>query len=158
MKLVHASIPADDPRAAAHTLATIMGGEAMPFPPGGPDAWMAWSAGGTTELEIVPRGRLIHYDGDQGNWRSEGGVPQRLSEVHLAIAVARPAEEVIAIASEAGWPARACSRGGGIFDLVEVWIDSSFMIEFLDPAQAAHYEKVVTPESWKAILARMQSA
>jgi len=117
MKLVHASIPADDPQGAARVLAEIMGGEALRFPPGGPDAWMAWSGDGAVELEIIPRGRVLHRDGDQGNWQAQDG-GQRLSEVHLAIWVDRPALAVIALAERAGWPARPCERGGGLFGLV----------------------------------------
>jgi hypothetical protein len=157
MKLVHASIPADDPQAAARVLAEIMGGEALRFPPGGPDAWMAWSGDGAVELEVIPRGRVLHPGGDQGDWRAlDGG--QRLSEVHLAISVDHSAEAVIALADRAGWPARACERGGGLFGLVEVWVDGVFMIEFLDPAQTARYEEVVTLEKWKGYLARMEVA
>lgn len=152
MKLVHASMPADDPRQAASTLAAIMGGEAMPFPPGGPDAWMAWSGDGQIELEIVPRGRVLEREADQGNWRPRTGVG-RASEVHFAISVARAAGEIVAIASAAGWPARLCERGGGLFELVEVWVDGCFMIEFMDSPQTDRYEVVVTPESWKGYIA-----
>lgn len=152
MKLVHASIPSADPAAAAQVLAAIMGGEAMPFPPGGTQSWMAWSGDEQIELEIVPRGHVLHRDADQGNWRPIAGQGE-LSEVHLAIAVDRPAAEIVSLAQAAGWPARPCSRGNGYFDLVEVWVDGSFMIEFMDPAQAAHYERVVTPAAWKQMLA-----
>jgi hypothetical protein len=149
--------PADDPQAAARVLAEIMDGEAMCFPPGGPDAWMAWSGDAAIELEIVRRGRVLHRDDDQGNWRA-AGEGQSLSEVHLAIAVERTAEDIARIAAEAGWPARLCARGGGIFELVEVWVEGSFMIEFLDPQQAAHYERAVTPQAWKNFLEQMQAA
>lgn len=151
MKLVHASIPADNPASAARTLAGIMQGEAMPFPPGGPDAWMAWSGDAGLELEIVPRGCTLQHDEDQGNWR-KGAERGRASEVHLAIAVDRPAAEIVALAQAAGWPARLCSRGEGLFALVEVWVDGCFLIEFMDPAQSTRYETVVTPENWKAML------
>lgn len=119
MKLVHASMPADDPRFAAEVLARIMGGEAIPFPPGGPQAWMAWSGDGAIELEVVPRGAALRYEADQGNWRS-GGSAARETEVHFAISVGRSADEVLHIAREAGWKARHCDRGDGLFSLVEV--------------------------------------
>lgn len=41
MMIAHASLPADNPRRVAEVLAEIMGGEALPFPPGGESAWMA---------------------------------------------------------------------------------------------------------------------
>jgi hypothetical protein len=158
MKLAHASIPADDPKVTARVLAEILDGEALRFPPGGPEAWMAWSGDGAIELEVVPRGRVLHFDGDQGNWRDNSGEKRRLCEVHLAIAVEQSAEAVMAIAGRAGWPARHSARGGGLFDLVEVWVDGSFLIEFLDPRQAARYDEVVTLENWKGLLARMEAA
>ena len=152
MKLIHASIPADDPKTAAEVLSEIMGGEALPFPPAGPLGRMAWSGDGKISLEIVPRGNLIHRGAEEGNWIPVD-TPQRLSEVHLAIAVDRPASDIIAIAEEAGWPARICSRGNGFFDLVEVWVEGAFMLEMFDPEQATHYERVVTVENLKKYLA-----
>lgn len=148
MRLIHASIPADDPAHVAEVLAEIMGGEALPFPPAGPNGRMAWSGDGRVSLEIVPRGHVIHAGPEEGEWRPLIE-PQRLSEVHLAIAVDRPAAEVVAIAEKAGWPARPCSRGDGLFELVEVWVEGAFMLEMFDPAQAAHYEKTVTFDSLK---------
>lgn len=151
MMIAHASIPADDPKFVAGVLAEIFDGEVIRFPPGGPDAFMAWSGDGKIELEIVRRGRRITYDDAQGNWEM-GNAAERSSEVHLAICVDRPESEIIAIAERAGWPARHCDRGGGIFSLVEVWVDGAFMIEFLDPAQTQVYLERVTPANWKRML------
>jgi hypothetical protein len=152
MRLIHASIPADDPRRVAEVLAEMMGGEALPFPPAGPDGRMAWSGDGTVSLEVVPRGHLIHHGREEGEWRAVAN-PQRLSEVHLAIGVDRRAVEIIAIADRAGWPARSCSRGDGLFELVEVWVEGAFMLEMFDPEQAAHYERTITVENLKKYLA-----
>lgn len=102
MKLIHASIPADDPHKASEVLAEMMGGEALPFPPAGPRGRMAWSGDGKVSLEIVPRGHLIHRGRDEGEWRAVDQA-QRLSEVHLAIGVDRPTSEIVAIAERAGW-------------------------------------------------------
>lgn len=154
MKIAHASIPARDPKAAAHVLAEIMGGEALRFPPGGPDAWMAWSADGRIELEVVRRGHVLTYGPEQGNWLASPDRDTR-SEAHLAICVDRPAAEIIAIGERAGWPTRHCERGKGVFSLTEVWVEGDFMLEFLDPAQTARYEEVVTPENWKRFLPMM---
>lgn len=129
----------------------------MPFPPGGRNSWMVWSRDGETELEIIQRGHVMTPLPEQGDWQ-QAEQPQRHSECHLAIAVARPAGEIIAIAQAAGWPARLCSRGGGYFDLVEVWVDGCFMLELLDPAQTAHYQRVVTPTRWKQFLEQMAPA
>ena len=98
--IAHASIPADNPRQAAAVLAEMLGGEALPFPPAGPDAWMAWSADGQVELEIAPRGALLHFGPEEGEWRPAENV-NRLSEVHLAICVEKSAAEIIVIGEEA---------------------------------------------------------
>lgn len=148
MHLIHASIPADDPRIVSETLAEMMDGEAIPFPPAGPLGRMAWSGDGNVSLEIVPRGNLIHPGPNAGEWRAVQD-SQRLSEVHLAIAVSRPATHIVSIADRAGWPARICSRGNGLFELVEVWVEGAFMIEIFDPDQAAGYQRAVTLEKLK---------
>lgn len=155
--IAHASLPADDTKKVATVLADIMQGEIVRFPPGGPNAWMAWSGDGETELEIVPRGAVITYEEDQANWR-QNGPRNTSSEVHLAICVDRPESEIIAIAKAAGWPARHCERGGGHFSLVEVWVEGLFMIEFLDPAQTRVYRERVSLAQWKAILVEMGAA
>ncbi|HSR00957.1 MAG TPA: hypothetical protein VLM36_13710 [Sphingomicrobium sp.] len=152
MRLIHASIPADDPCKVAEVLAEMMEGEALPFPPAGPQARMAWSADGEVSLEIVPRGHLIHHGVEEGEWRAVD-CSQRLSEVHLAIAVNRRASDIIAIADRAGWPARICSRGEGFFELVELWVEGAFMLEMFDPEQANHYGRTVTVENLKRHLA-----
>ncbi len=118
---------------------------------------MAWSGDGQTELEIVQRGAVIKYDELQGNW-SQDGERHYGSEVHLAICVDRPEDEIIAIAKKAGWPARHCERGGGYFSLVEVWVEGVFIIEFLDPAQTRIYKERVTLQNWKQKLAEMGAA
>lgn len=155
--IAHASLPADDPERVAAILADIMQGESVRFPPGGPNAWMAWSGDEQTELEVVQRGAVLTYEEEQGNWRQDGS-RQVGSEVHLAICVDRPEHEIMEIARKAGWPARHCERGGGYFSLVEVWVEGSFMIEFLDPAQTRIYKERVTLQTWKHKLAEMGAA
>jgi hypothetical protein len=135
-------------------LAEMLDGEALPFPPGGPDARMAWSGDGAMAVEVIRRGNLNTYGEEEGGWEASA-TSERRSEVHLAICTSRSASEVIAIAERAGWPARLCVRGGGLFELVEVWVDGVFMIELLDPAQTARYEAVATPANLKRIFAEM---
>jgi hypothetical protein len=155
--IAHASIPADDPKRAAAVLAEIMGGEAVRFPPAGAESWMAWSGDGSVELEISPRGLAVTCGKEQAEWQSDG-VARRLSEVHIALCVDRPASEVMAIAKNAGWPARHCERGGGFFSLTEVWVEGAFMIEVLDPVQTRRSQEVMTRENWKRFLTEMQPA
>ena len=152
MQIAHISIGADNPKAAAHVLADIMQGEAIPFPPGGPDAWMAWSRDESLNIEVVTRGMTLYLDDDSAEWKRDPAYARR-SEMHAAITVDRPEAEIIEIARKAGWTARTCVRGG-LFSLVEVWVDNAFMLEFLDPAQTAVYKDVATLRNWKAHLAQ----
>lgn len=154
MQILHASIPADRPKHVAETLAEILQGEAMPFPPAGPDGWMAWACDGSIELEIVPRGHVLHCGELEAVWCPVADA-KRLSEVHLAIGVDLPTDEILTLARKAEWPARLCSRGNGMFDLVELWVEGAFLIELFDPKQAAHFQSIVTATSWKAMLAQM---
>jgi hypothetical protein len=117
---------------------------------------MAWSGDGAIELEVTPRGHVIAFGQDQG-W-TQAVQSTRFSEVHLAICVNRPESEVIAIAQAAGWQARHCDRGNGIFSLCEVFVENTFMIEFLDPAQTARYEQMVTLENYKKFMTRKPEA
>lgn len=153
MLIAHASIPSDNPEQTAQVLAEIMSGEATPFPPGGPDSFMAWSGDGAFFIEVIKRGTALLRGPEEAEYRVNEGAERRLTETHLAITVERPAAEIVEIAKGAGWPARAADRGNGYFHLVEVWIDSAFLIEFLDPAQTATYAANVTLAKWKSAMA-----
>jgi hypothetical protein len=157
MQIAHASIPADNPAEVARVLALMLEGEAVRFPPGGPDAWMAWAKDGAIELEITLRGQAMTPGPEGGEWRNDG-CGRRFSEAHIAICVGRSESEILEVAKAAGWPARHCERGGGYFNLAEVWVEGAFLIEFLDPEQTAIYKERVTPENWKAFLASQSPA
>ncbi|MBO9574480.1 MAG: hypothetical protein J7494_01965 [Sphingobium sp.] len=155
--IAHISIPADDPAKTAQVLAEIMDGEAHPFPPGGDNAWKVFSGDGAVDLEVMQRGDVIMLrEGEPEAVFERLAAPQRSSECHMALCVQRPEAEVIEIARRAGWEARHCERGGGIFGLAEIWIDNCFMIEVLDPVESAKYRERVTAENWKRFLPMMQ--
>jgi hypothetical protein len=151
--IAHCSIPSDNQRKAAQLLAEILQGEATRFPPGGLGAWTAWSGDGDITIEVVERGSTIRLGSETG-WAHDPKA-HRFSECHAAICVRRPESEIIAIAKRAGWTARHVERGGGYFNLAEVWVDDAFMIEFLDPTQTALFKERVTARKWKAKLAEM---
>jgi len=156
MSILHASLPADDPRAAAETLAKILGGPVMPFPPGGPGSFMVWSADGSIELELTRRGEDMIFGPDEAQWVAANDHGRR-SDTHLAISVAIGKDEILAAAQATGWPARHCWRGGDVFDLVEVWVDGVNLIEFLDPEQSQRYRERITPDGWRAFLAAVEA-
>jgi hypothetical protein len=152
--IYHTAIPANDPQSAAVALARILGGEAMPFPVV-PGSWIAWSADGVTELEVVPRGHGFARaeQGKEPRWvGSHGGL--FASGWHVAVGTQVDAREVLKIAHEAGWPAQICDRAG-FFDIVEVWVDDCGLVEVLDPEMQARYRAAFSPETWRAALAAM---
>jgi hypothetical protein len=154
MHIAHISLGVAEPRHAADTLAAIMGGEALPFPPAGPDGWVAWSADGRVSLEIGPANMELAYGETEVDMRVATARQPRFNACHAAICVDRPAEEILELARSAGWPARVCSRGD-LFHVAEVWVDGTFLIEFLDPAFTREYVTNITPAKWKTMLATM---
>lgn len=154
--IMHISIPADDPAKTAKVLAEILNGEALRFPPGGKNAWKVFSGDGAIDLEVLQRGDLIMLiEGEPEGAFVTTPNAQRASECHLALCVDRPEAEVIEIAQRAGWPVRHCERGRGLFGVLEVWVDNSFMIEVLDPVQSGRYRENISAAKWKQYLPRM---
>lgn len=144
--IFHAALPAEHPENAARTLARMLGGEAMPFPPG-PGSWMAWSKDGATELELMPRG-MQFVRGESEVDMVGGQDSPRHSGWHVAIGTEVAADDVLRIAAEAGWPARICHRAD-FFRVIEVWVDGVQMLEVLDPAMQDEYRRSMTPANWK---------
>ena len=146
--IFHAALPADDPEKAARAFARMLGGSAMPFPPG-PGSWMAWSADGLTELEFMPRG-LYFVPGESEVDIRPAAATTRNSDWHVAMGTAVAAADILKIAAETGWPAKLCQRGA-FFRCVEVWVDGATLIEILDPAMQSEYRASMTPSNWRKV-------
>ena len=145
--IVHVSMPADDCATVARVLAAMTDGAALRFPPGGPDAWNVWSDGGATQIVVTPRGQYITPGVQEMAWAERPR--ERASETHFALCVERPAAEIVALAEQAGWPARICDRGG-FFHAVELWVEGAYLVELLDPTFAEQYRSSMTVERWQA--------
>ena len=148
--IAHVSMPARDCAHVAKVLAEMLGGGALRFPPGGPDAYNCWSRNNDFQIVVTPRGSVMVEGPDEQEWVSR---PARTEddgacESHFAMAVERPASEIVGMARAAGWHARVCNRGG-LFDLVEVWVENSYLVEVLDPLQMAAYRTAMTVDNWK---------
>ncbi|MFA5122765.1 hypothetical protein [Zavarzinia sp.] len=149
--LFHASIPAQDAETAAAVLAEIWHGEALPFPPV-PGAYVVFAGDErATTLEIYPAERTLEPSAEGV---AVGLGDPRMGYVgdHVAIASARPASEIAAIARAAGWRVQVASRGG-LFDVVEVWLENRYMIEVLSPEMQAAYCGLMTAANWRGLLA-----
>jgi hypothetical protein len=151
--IFHASIPADEPLHVAEVLAEIFGGEALPFPPW-PGAFVAMAGDArNTTIEVYPRGAVMIPGG--GEEMVEPGVdpnPSRYGCFHLAIATALEADEVMAIGRREGWRALRLTRGG-LFDVIELWVENSIMIEVMTEEMQHQYLTRVSMAGWKQMIA-----
>ena len=153
LMIFHLSIAADDPRATAQFFARLWQGKAYPFPPFGHGSWVAMAGDArNSAIEIYPRGTEMHHGGPEAYDVQLGiGAPVREQPNHAAIGSPLASDAVLALAEEAGYPARICDRGP--FHVVEVWIDGCFMVEVLPPDYQAQYLAAMTIEGWEGFLA-----
>ena len=149
--IFHASVPADDPERVARVLAELWRGECYPFLL--PRTFIVFANDDRgSELEIAPRGfELIAAPQQVGAQINPS--PSPYNEVHLNIATPLSLGEVLAIASREGWIARECDRGG-VFKVIEFWLENKFMLELMTESEAARYRNAMTPAFWREYLAR----
>ena len=151
----HVSFAAEDPERAARAVAELWGGEAFPFPPVAKGSWVAISGDerGTT-MEIYPAGTELHpTEGDADGEARMAETPARYTASHAAIATRLDAEAVHAIARRHGWLSKYRKRGG-IFGVIELWIENSLMLEVMTPEMQAEYTGFMSPQAWRELLAR----
>jgi hypothetical protein len=147
--LYHASIPADDPEHVAHVIAELWRGEVLPFPPF-PGAFMAWSGDERrTVLDVYPRGRE-HVPAPGEFAVRTNPVPSLHSEVHLAVGTVLSVDNVLAIAKREGWLAQRSNRGG-LFDVIEFWVENKFLLELLPEAERERYVENLTAGNFRAL-------
>jgi hypothetical protein len=158
--IAHFSIPARDPRRTAQVFATLIDGACMPFPVV-PGAWVAIARDGSgTGVEVLPEASAHNQgagDADPSRrangpevmpWEvqiRQDGAPQEASGFHVAITSPLSVEEIVAVGRAEGWRAVPCDRGG-VFDLVELWIENRFLVEVLPPAGTQRYLAFYQPD------------
>lgn len=157
--IAHFSIPARDTRRTAELFGRIIDGTVMPFPVV-PGAWVAIANDGSgVGVEVVPAATAHHAgSGDRDPGRSANG-PEVMpwetqirqdgdevspSALHVAMTTALSAEEIVALGRAEGWRAVHCDRGG-VFDLVELWVDNRVLVEVLPPEGTARYLAFYNP-------------
>lgn len=146
--LFHASIPADDPERVARVIAALWGGVVTPFPPC-PGAFVAWADDERrTVVDVFPRGRQ-HVPAPGEFALHAAADPAPYSEAHLALGTRMSAEQIFALAAREGWLAQRSNRGG-LFEVVELWLENKFLLELLPPAELARYRSNLTPEKFRA--------
>ncbi|HEY6454634.1 MAG TPA: hypothetical protein VIY90_05060 [Steroidobacteraceae bacterium] len=136
--IIHASIPADDPQRVARVIAELWRGTYAPFPivPGVFTARAGDERG--TQIEVGPRGREA-IPGEKQLGMQVNPAPSPYSEVHLNIFSPLSEAEIFAIAKREGWKALPCDRGG-VFKLIEFWLENKFMLEVMNEHEWARYK------------------
>ncbi|SAL84993.1 hypothetical protein AWB68_07522 [Caballeronia choica] len=149
--IFHASIPARHPEHVAGVLAELWGGFVAPFP-AFPDSWMAVAGDERgTIIEVYPSDRVLHPGDGDADFQPGDAPPARYSAFHMAVATKLSAEEVIAIGAREGWRAIRCTRGDHFFDVIELWIDNTTLIECLTAEMQADYLAFATPANFRAM-------
>jgi len=151
--LFHASIDAQAPRHVASVLAEIWRGTALPFPPiPGGFIVLAGDERGSA-IEVLPAGHVL-IPGDAEAESIEAFETPRATATHLAVGVPCSVAEIEHIAARERWLCRVCSRGG-LFRVVELWIENRVELELLTPEMQAEYRAAATPARLRENFARM---
>jgi len=147
--IFHASIPAREPERVAAVIAEIWGGQSFRFPPW-PGAWVAMAGDARGSMvEVYPHTLPIAPGSGDGVARPHpDAAPRPYACFHLAIATERTVDEILAIGAREGWRAMTCSRGG-VFDVVELWIENGLMFEVLTPDMQDDYRAGVNMNMWR---------
>lgn len=155
--LFHLSIDAADPRHVAEVLVELFGtnGAVTPFPPVAEGSWLAMAGDDrNTMVEVYPRGtQLFEAEGEADAFGTI--VPQdgpNRGSTHFAMASVLEQDAILTIARREGWPAKYCNRGG-MFGVIELWIEGDRMVEVLTPQMQAEYLDTMRIEKWQGFLA-----
>lgn len=162
----HISIAANEPERVADFIAELWEGYVYPFPPAPNSFFVLANDGKGTALEITPAGTvLVPGEGlpDENDLdavteeheaqfvRSEF-VPRYVA-THININTRKSIKEIRELAKREGWRVLVCNRGGGLFQLVEVWVENTLMLEVMTPEQTERYIEITNPKFMEAAFA-----
>lgn len=153
--ILHASVVADRPKKAAQTLASLLGGIALPVGPGSG----TWTAIGPDPIgnviSVLARGSEFHpVAGHHPETRT--GDPVRHSGFHLLIETHFSEAEIMALARERDCLAQPTSHGA--FEVIEFWIDDCLLIELVTPELGRLYRETTHSQELRARLAPVVAA
>ena len=163
--IAHVSIPSKNPRATAMILARLIDGEAFDFPVV-PGAAIAVARNGSgVAVEVYPDG-MAHHPGDgvvDPDAKVEGPAPMpwedqiymdgpqlKPSAFHFALASPLTDDQIMRVAQDAGLRSVKCERGG-VFGLVEVWLEDTVLVVVLSPQETDRYRAFMTPAGCRAM-------
>jgi hypothetical protein len=154
----HISIAVNEPERVANVLAEIWDGMVFPFPPVPNSFFVIANDGRGTAVEVTPAGTvLVPGEGMPDANDTEAATEEFEAKfvqsdfrptyvaTHLNISTKKSIEEIREIARREGWRVLVCNRGEGLFQLIEVWIENTFMLEVMTPEQTARYVEITDP-------------
>jgi hypothetical protein len=151
--LFHLSIAARNPQHVAAFIAELWGGQALPFPPVVAGSWIAIAGDERgTAIEVYPAGTVLRETEGDADTHGEQAAGSGYTATHAAIASALSRDQVMAMAKREGWTAKYRKRGG-VFGVIELWIEERQMIEVLTPEMQAEYLGAMSIANWKQMLA-----
>jgi hypothetical protein len=154
----HISIAVNEPERVANFLAEVWDGMVYPFPPVPGGFFVIANDGKGTAVEITPAGTILvpgeglPNENDltapteeyEAQFIKSEFIPRYVA-THLNVNTQKSIEEIREIANREGWRVLVCNRGGGLFQLVEVWLENSFMLEVMTPEQTERYVEITSP-------------
>jgi len=167
----HISIAVNEPERVANVLAEIWDGAVFPFPPN-PGSYMVLANDGKgSGVEVLPAGTILvpgkglppeddinsPSEEFEGKFVKSDLVPRYVA-THLNINTRRSIEEIREIAKREGWRVLVANRGQGLFQLIEIWVENTFMIEVMTPEQTARYIEITDPKFLAAVMAQHPTA
>jgi hypothetical protein len=150
--LFHVSIAAHDPQHVAEVIAELWCGEALSFPPVSDNGWIVLAGDDRrTALEVYPIDTVLREAEGDADAYGESTGQETFTATHAAIGTSLSQDAVLGIAAREGWPAKYRMRGG-MFGVVELWVEGRQMIEVLTPQMQAEYQGTMSTENWRAVL------
>lgn len=154
----HISIGAKDPQRVARVIAELWQTVALPFPPVEGAYIVIVDDGHGTAIEVSPLAtELVPGDGDAEVQATTNEHASPFTATHAALSVPVGAERIREIAAREGWRTGLYVRGG-IFQVIEFWIEDRLMLELLSPDMVRLYLDSLTTQNYIEFLNQHQVA
>jgi hypothetical protein len=159
--IAHVSIPAHRPLEIAQFLSRLIDGKVFSFPVV-EGAYIAIADDGSgLSIEVYPLGTSHHPGQGEVDPSVRPTGPQTMpwedqifrdaadpgfTGHHMALKTRMSEGQVLAMAREAGFRALSCERGG-VFRVIEVWIENRYLIEVMTESELARYRAFMNPRA-----------
>lgn len=156
--IFHLSIAADNPKHVASVLAEIFKGDLIEFNPH-PGSYMTFALDQyCTAIEVYPKGTELKPGTDEKQLQFlNNDSSSKFTATHAAISVPLNQQEIEEIGQREGWRVVRCSRNG-YFDVMEVWIENTLLLELLTPEMAQQYQKVMEPKNLTQLINQFKNS